>query len=343
MDSPRDQRRRTRARARGLLKIAALALIGLTCAPSSIASACSCARPTDAGWLYLGADNQLPRGARAIAWYRPQHDADAQQHVRLQRWRADGGREDVPFTLERAGALAFIAPRGGFVAGARYLLRVQTSEFSEGVAALSEGRFFPGSVDPTGALAVTVTGAHQSLLGAGEPLSLTVARTRIDVSTRACHHEIRASVVPLSVSLSPALEPFRDYLLYETIVEPLGAGDDDAGASAKPWRPRSSLCMKPPPGRSWQFTAAPAGDDLLYTSCEPKAKPRERRTFAQLAPRGLEEGRYRVWVTASSPDGRFTVSSATQEVELRCDAPRDRARALVAQPVGPSRHVTDAS
>ncbi len=268
--------------------------------------------------IYLGDDDRLPQDARGITWFYPSKYRTLLRSVTLEREIGGGFLAHVPVSIEHAGPLALIVPRGGFVADSRYHLRIELYDDS--------------MLDYRGELRPFATWQRYerviridpvALTRAGEPVTLTLGaptRRRVRVNSRPCSVEHEATVVPVKVSLSPALEPYRGSLLFSTFV---AEGDSSAEATAElAWRPSEHLCQKPPPGRTWLSPDAPAGDDLLYVNCEPRPAPRAKRTFAQRAPRLLAEGRHRVRVEVSTLDGRFSVSSAWEEFELRC-APAD--------------------
>ena len=261
------------------LRLTALAATLVAAAPA-VADACSC-RTQERGRFFLGAGGLLPPDAVGIPWdgpdLAPLKAGDLPRVTTFERH--DGAyRTPVRFTLKREGALEFIVPEGGLRPGDRFTITVLADR--------------AGSVSTTAT--VTVGPAPIALDGATLVLSKrrrgTVA-LRPEFSRGQCSDDVEADIVQATVALPPALEPYREYLLYTTLVD------------GQPYRTApSSLCAQrgPPRGRSQR---GGPGADVLFTTCDGAA--------------GLAPGVHTVAIQLATPDGR-SFSAPAQPFELDC-------------------------
>ncbi|MCA9688197.1 MAG: hypothetical protein KC636_01215 [Myxococcales bacterium] len=309
-------------RCRPWAPLGALALAGaLWLAPAS-ASACSCFIRTPP-FLYLGAGDVLPADAEAVYWYGHHRREVEQRRFVLETINKRGRWVTVPHEASSdRWDLVKITPRGGWK-GTRFRLSVR--EFrTEHVERLYKQAKRPlpkrsfehvyeftrseAPLDLSGTLTIEV----------GPPVFARVRRQ----GYAACHFSFAAATVRIDLKLSASLEPFRDHLLFETLVD------------GSTWRPRSSVCQQLLPGRSWLAGEAPPGADLLYIGCEddvlqldqantPNSKNPTSPFSASMilgsgVGRGLSPGVHSVQIIAESLDGRFKVASDPVSVDMQC-------------------------
>ena len=115
----------------------------------------------------------------------------------------------------------------------------------------------------------------------------------VGTSSGSCSTPIDADQVLVDLGLSATALPWRDALMFETLVD----GDS--------WRPQASINSSTSPGTSWRGRGA----DRVYTTClanDPSAFP------------GTTEGPHEVTMRASLP-GQATVLSSSVPVELSCN------------------------
>ncbi|MEZ4449676.1 MAG: hypothetical protein R3B09_09360 [Nannocystaceae bacterium] len=253
--------------------VAALALL----IPRAV-DACSCRRSPPRNEFVVGASATLPRDALGIPWdgdsLRP-YPSDAPPRVTsLARW-IEGSSVAVPFTIEERG-FSFIVPEGGLVPGARYTATVDFAAIHR---------------------SITVTIAPESIPLADVTLSLSARRLAgVAVPGRdpgECSEEVRADVVEATAALPPAIERYREYLLYTFLVDGKRYDGPPVSHCSRPWGPR---------GRSRR---ADPGREVLFTVCD--------EDF------GLAPGTHQVALEIATPEGRrhrtgaetFTIDCAT--------------------------------
>lgn len=248
------------------------------------ASACSCGR-RNTPQLYVGDEGALPRDARGIPWTNLAR-ADI---VRVERRRGAAVIE-VPYTIDRPGHFVLIVPEGGLLEDADYTVVRR---------------------DPSETSTVTIHGDMIDL----EAVRLSLGPRRRDsvkLVPRApagqCSDRAEADVLDAEARLPPALERYREYLVYEFIVD---------GALYDP--PTSSLCRQGwrTPGRSHR---ARAGGEKLFSTCAEGI--------------GLAAGTHSVALAISTPDGRRHVT-APQTFELDCETSPPAEEVIAAAPVEP--------
>jgi hypothetical protein len=191
-------------------------------------------------------------------------------------------------------SLAFTAvpqPNGDFVlvpdapllAGETYTLEDRT--VCNGAALRS--RFTAG---PTAPLPSSLGAVN--LIGHGIFAEIDVA-----TSSGSCSTKVEATIAQITLDRSATAEPWKDLLLYETLV-------DD-----KPWINQASINVRTDPGESWLGR----GTDLLYRVCKPNP---------DAAFQGLAVGGHNVRFRASLPGLANQTSLATpaSPVEIMCAA-----------------------
>jgi hypothetical protein len=281
--------------ARGLGWLVIGAAIGGLVRPTP-AHACSC-RPGGPGHFYLGAGGKLPRDAVGIPYHEPEFLGRGDRSLpRLDPARVslairDGGRDHpIDFTIFSREGLEFITPVDRMRPGQVYVVRVRARDPEWEQRNIDAGR--EGTLEVAAAVIVE----DEPLPLAGATLTLS-PRRKEDVEVAAgggsCSVGIAADVAALTVVLPAALEPYRDYLTYQTRVD------------GKLWSPSASMCQFLAPGRAW--TEAP-GTDKLFAACAAKGE-------------GLRPGVHKVEVELASPDGTRSFVTPGAELEVDCAAP----------------------
>jgi hypothetical protein len=129
-----------------------------------------------------------------------------------------------------------------------------------------------------------------NLIGHGMFAEIPVA-----TASGSCSTTVEATIAQITLDVSASAEPWKDLLLYETLV-------DD-----KPWVNQVSINVRTDPGESWLGR----GTDLLYRVC----KPNPDAIF-----QGLAEGGHNVRFRASLPGVTNQTSLATPAapIEIMC-------------------------
>lgn len=257
----------------------ALVVVAVAAMRPSPAEACSCRAPPR-GQFVVGTNGEVPADAPGIAWSGDALESSMQDepsHVTKLERHYGGSRSPVRFSLVRRGRFEFIVPEGGLRAGEQYDVAV---EMKWGIR--------------TDRFETTVRVEAGPLALAEARLVLSPRRRQtVDVPPRnavSCSDEIEADVVRARVELPPTLEPYRDYLLYATIVdgEPRESPPSSACGQRHRRRPRSLR---------WHEY------DPLFAACD-----RED---------GLTPGAHTVAVRLETPDGR-TFTTPEQRFEVDC-------------------------
>lgn len=111
----------------------------------------------------------------------------------------------------------------------------------------------------------------------------------VAVSSSSCTSDAAVYKVPVRVELSAAAEPWKDALIYETLVD------------GEPWRPKHGAIEAYPPGESWEGR----GVDLLYSTCDDEWPV-------------LEPGEHTVQMTATLPGTELELSTNEVTVDIDC-------------------------
>ncbi|MCY1071332.1 hypothetical protein OV090_41705 [Nannocystis sp. RBIL2] len=245
----------------------------------STAEACSCRAPPR-GQFFVGTNGETPADAPGIAWSGDalkSYMEDDPSHVTKVERHYGRSRNPVRFSLVKRGRFEFIAPEGGLRAGERYDVVVEMKW---------------GSRTDRFETAVKVEAGPLALAEARLVLSPR-RRETVDVPPQdavSCSDEIEADVVRARVELPPTLEPYRDYLLYATIVdgEPRESPPRSACGQRRRQQPRQLRWLE---------------YDPLFAACD-----RED---------GLAPGVHTVAVRLETPDGR-TFTTPEQRFEVDC-------------------------
>lgn len=278
------------------------------------AYACSCAREGP-GRYYVGPGNTLPRYARGIAWagMHPLVDVPGlpvSDRVTLLR-HDDGRMVPTAFRTHRHGAIDLIVPDApSWDGGDTYTVTVRDySPFTD----LSprrdrKGRRVKPALPYSNEITVRFSEVELDLRGAVVQLSPR-ARQKLEHAewrTPGCGAELEADTIHLTVVLPPGLEPWRDYLRYDTWID--GAPYDHSHpltSLALRYPHLTSKCQHVPPGRTWTESA---GTDRLFSECG-------EQTY------GLAPGEHRLIVMLTTPDGAASFTTPETSFRIGCDEP----------------------
>ena len=256
--------------------------------------ACKCVGFRD--WGFVSATNGLlPSNAGGVLWWGelPAKGASDGSTVRMRELR-EGAWIDLPTEYEQVADLSprglwLFRPTGGFERGKTYELTTKRTDL-RGFEVEKEQR-------------LVVEIADKPLVGRDRIVHLVVSKPTLKkvvvAAAASCQAAVDAAQVTIAMDLPEEVEPFRDQLYYETIID----GD-------KKWIVSQHLCSPPVPGVSWQGP----GRDLLYSLCE--------ESDIALSS-GLGEGPHHVAMKASLPGTDFQISTGEVELELRCPAETD--------------------
>ena len=275
---------------------ASLTLAAAVLAAPARSDACSCGKPS--GEFVRGAGGVLPADAVGIAW-RGRISAD--EVLQFKRF-VNSKWVDEPFTLQGAAVGELIVPGGGLRPGDIFKVQVVPDR----------------ARDPDGRTTALTVAAETIDLAAA---TLVLSPRRKEVIHLApgrggsCSHEVVADVVRASITLPPALEPYRAYLFYEILID---------GEPYEP--PPSSICT-----RSSGLFPLRHGPELLFTACDGTI--------------GLWPGRHQVALEVWTPDGR-SVRTASLGFEVDCQTsppPKGAAPTAAAPTTEPSPPVVAAA
>lgn len=273
---------------RGARSRIVVSLLALAAVTALARQARACSRGCRGGHLLPDSSKTVPASADGVLWQprsgygTPSEYAVAQATL----YRLEGGkRVPVAFrrrTLGRLGVL--VIPEGGFVEDARYVLVEQPNKDCRGLPQAEQA--YPFSVSSA------ASRPHQLGAIAAGPAH----RETIDVSSAggSCSEPLQAAVVDVELELHASAKPWRDLLVYRTVV-------DD-----QPWEPRSDLASNAAPGTSW----VGRGRDRLYAACA--------EVGSTIGRKGLSEGSHAVRFEATLPGSDTVYKSDTVEVELSC-------------------------
>ena len=121
-----------------------------------------------------------------------------------------------------------------------------------------------------------------------------VMRYSIRVSAGgSCSTVLSAANVRIATELGPAVQRWREQLLYRTLI--------DGGRS---WHPTSTLCATVPGGRSWESV----GRDRVYAACEASFN----------GSTGLARGPHTIKMQAILPGTNVVLETPATTVDLNC-------------------------
>lgn len=177
-----------------------------------------------------------------------------------------------------------LTPDAPLVAGARYAL--EDRSICNGTTTHATFTAGPAAPLPTSL-------GSMGIIGHGNRLPIQVA-----TASGSCSTEVDAEVLGIELVTSADATPWKDLLLYETIV-------DD-----QPWSNQASINAPVTPGQSWKGRGA----DTLYRICKPNADA--------LQP-GLAIGGHYVRFRATLPGAATSLATSPTLIELMCDADPD--------------------
>ena len=256
-----------------------LASLALTTLAASSRPADACGPPPCwPGAFVPGHNATIPENAPGLYWRPSVRDlrrADPST-VRLVRY---GDTTPIPVTPVAQGDDWVLVPQAPLVAGTQYVLE-ESQECNGGPGARAVFTVGPSAPLPTTLGRITYNGHAQ-------PTELEVA------AGGSCSLLVDVEYILAYVDRSPDVAPWKDLLLYETLVD---------GA---PWRNQTSLNVLPEPGASWRGR----GEDLLYRICEPSTHT--------LSP-GLAPGSHEVAFRATLPGAQLTLETPADRIEVMC-------------------------
>lgn len=290
--------------------------------------ACSCDF-SGPGHYYLVAGGGLPHDARGIPWHglhelrRPEDPPRSITDRVTLTQEIDGKTITIPFTVTAGRGdgdrIDILVPDEKFKPGSKYTVTVR--EYGGHGRGLYDRRDrytgpkkrgkrveyppFPFLHENTAT--ITILDEVPDVRGASLKLS---PRSRQEVTSwgtnGGCMTRGEADIIDLNVELPPALEPYRDYLVYSTRVD------------GQLFSHVAGNCDWYPDGRSW---LAKPGVDRLFSDCGEKN-------------RGLTPGEHRVAITLSTPDGLRSFTTPEVMFTIGCNlSPASAAVVEVVDPV----------
>ena len=248
--------------------------------------ACQCQEAGD--WGFIGPqDGRLPANSVGVAWFSThggRTQSALEERFNVEVWDGSVFR---PLSVEvnpvgGYTGLYVVAPAGERMqlgATYRFTTMGELDEYSEGNRQ------------------VLVTVDHEEL-AADTPLTLevgSVTRDSIRVSAwGSCSTELRAEQVRVRAEPGPGAQPWRDQLLYRTLID-----------GWQLWFPTRSACATVPFGRSWEGV----GRDRIYAACETSIN----------GDTGLLRGPHTIEMQAILPGTNVVLESPNETVELVCE------------------------
>ncbi|MBL8626031.1 MAG: hypothetical protein JNK64_32245 [Myxococcales bacterium] len=282
-------------RTRGWVEVVALATTLALAARPRPAAACSgddC-RP---GYLVPADGATVPANLPAVVW-EPRPSPAAPDPGVVQLVTAAAPSTAIPLAASGGGGGALELSLGGPLdPGAAY--------------ALVDATTVAGTCPPPLRATFTAAAAAPLPTRLGATVLEQVTRGEVTQPTTAgsCWVTAQADRAHVRIALAPEAEPWRDVLLYETIV--------DGG----PWAPRASLRSSYPPGASWQGR----GVDLVFHAC-----PNDVGITGVSA-----IGLHTIEFTARIPGTATVLRSDPVQVALPCAAAEDAGSAVGADERG---------
>lgn len=267
------------------------------CLSSTHALACSCIRLPEVG--FVGHEtSRLPANAAGIAWY-------------VSKWAKDRRGEPVTddrFTLE-------IFEGGTFYELAAHVRQIDDFSMPSGdfliyLIAPGEGLTPGATYRVTDSLATMVRGDRverrmivtmdQEVLSADTAFTLDIGpanRKLIHLAAAAsCSSMHEVSEAWITSRLPPVAHAWRDQFLYRTVVD------------GNPWQPRSSICSRVEPGRSWDDV----GSDRIFAYCGASGNRRYDETPA------ATQSRRTAVMEAYLPGTDIVLTTPLKYVDLDC-------------------------
>lgn len=256
--------------------VGAIALTALAPLADGAARACSCRGPDAA---FISSSGPLPSDARGVMWALGWRDEPvaAIDKFTVERMSGPDQWKVVPHTIEEVGpGVVLVAPEA-MKAGERLRFTALTLPVELRPSIV---------VDVVAQVLGAELGKARLTVGARKRGAMGLARGA------SCSGSFEVDAYPLAFELPVALQPYREALMYETLVD------------GSPWKPRRSLCQTVPAGRSWQAV----GEDVVLRRCNGDG----RSAVADLA-----EGKHTVVMRASLP-GTTVALELTADVTLSC-------------------------
>jgi uncharacterized protein (TIGR03382 family) len=223
----------------------------------------------------------IPANAPGLFW-RPSMTSGQPADPSTVRLTRLGDTTPIPFTpVAEVGSSDWVlVPQQPFIAGTQYVLEesVQCNGAPGARTVFTAG---PEAPLPT-------TLGTLSIIGHGNFMDLEVA-----TGSGSCSTMVGATVLSIFLEPSAEIEPWKDLLLYDTLVD------------GQPWVNQSTANMRPAPGASWRGR----GKDLLYRICEPNP---------DASYPGLAVGGHQVAFRATLPGTSMTIATPAQALELMC-------------------------
>jgi MYXO-CTERM domain-containing protein len=262
-----------------------LASLALTTLVASARPADACGPPACWPGAFVPGDNTtVPENAPGLYW-RPSIVDNRSADPSMVSLVREGDTTPIPVTPIAQGTDWVLVPQVPLVAGTRYVLA--ESRECNGTA----GARATFTVGPSAPLPTTL--GTLELLGHGNFMELEVG------AGGSCSTTIGAMAVQVSLTAAPDIAPWKDLLVYETLVD------------GQPWFTEPSINVRTPPGGSWYGR----GIDLLYRICEPD--PSAARP-------GLTAGGHEAAFRATLPGSSITLATPAQAFELMCASPPRR-------------------
>ena len=148
-------------------------------------------------------------------------------------------------------------------------------------------------IGPTAMFAAAAAAPLPTELGTLAETEHLLGGLEVGTSSGSCSIGVEADQALIDLALAPSAVPWRDVLMFETLVDDLI------------WRPSSSINSSLPPGTSWGGRAT----DRVYSTCsspDPSASP------------GLAVGPHEVTMRATLPGATTPVTATSLTVELSC-------------------------
>ena len=257
---------------------------------SPSAYACSCRMAHDWGFI-APQDGRLPANAAGVAWYsgvvRRPDDLPARFTVEIQEER---GFRVLPVRVspvEGFSDVYLIAPDGeSLKPGATYRFTVDSVDENAG----GHNQILV-TIDTVPLLATT---AIDLLM---EPVSTESIRVSASIS---CFAPLLVSQVSVEAALPQSIQPWREHLLYRTVID-----------DGRTWHPWTNACTLVPYGRTWESV----GRDRIFAGCERPPGFVEHDVWYD---KGLEPGRHTVTMQAVLPGTGIILETPNRTADLSC-------------------------
>lgn len=223
--------------------------------------------PANLPGLFWSADDEVDLGPESVRLVRTEDAAE----IPFELTQLGGGSHEIrllePLAAEKAHSLVL-----GSVCGGTGLADETASVFTLMATAAAPL--------PEGGLGELI---------AGEP---TLGALSLATINGGCAESVESAYIDVSVELDAAVVPWRDALMFETLVD------------GELWSPSAFLPQPPQPGESWRGR----GVDRVYAMC----------AAGDVVDEGLSEGTHEVVIRARIPATGVVLASTKVTVELSC-------------------------